>query len=58
MLETQVRIVDLGKKILRMTAIGFPDPGSGFLLVTAVEIGNAEIVKKRWNMGIGGDETF
>ena len=58
MLETQVRIVDLGKEILGMTAIGFPDTGDGFLLVTAVEIGNAEIVKKRGNMGIGGYETF
>ena len=44
LLETQVRIVDFGKKILRMTAIGFPDTGGGFLLVSGSEIGNAEIV--------------
>src|SRR6266478_7793064 len=58
LLETQVRIVDPGKEILRMTAIGFPDQGGGLLLVTGSEIGNAEIVKKRGNMGIGGHETF
>ena len=58
LLETQVRIVDLGKEVLGMTAIGVPDTGGGFLLVTGSEIGNAEIVKKCWNMGIGGDEAF
>ena len=54
LLETQVRIVDPGKEILRMTAIGSPDQGGSLLLVTGSEIGNAEIVKKRGNMGISG----
>src|SRR5262249_30426242 len=58
LLETQVRIVDLGKEILGMTAIGFPHQGGGVLLVTGSQIGNAEIVRKRWNMRIGRDETF
>src|SRR2546429_9946567 len=34
MLKTQVRVVDFGKEILRMTAIGFPNQGGGLLLVT------------------------
>src|SRR4029453_13439490 len=51
-LKTQVRIVDLGEEILRMTAIGFPNHGGGLLLVTSSEIGNAEMVKKRGNMGV------
>src|SRR5437667_12688051 len=42
--ETQVRIVNLGKEILGMTTIGFPDTGCGLLLVYGSEIGNAEIV--------------
>ncbi len=46
-LKTQVRIVDFGKEILRMTAIGFPNQGSGLLLVTGSEIGDAEMVKKK-----------
>src|SRR4029453_10582177 len=57
-LKTQVRIVDLGKEILRMTAIGFPNQGDGLLLVTSSQIGNAEMVRKRGNMGVGGHETF
>jgi hypothetical protein len=44
LIETQVRIVDLGKEILGMTTIGFPDQGGGLLLVTGSEIGNAEII--------------
>ena len=47
LLETQIRIVDPGKEILRMTAIGFPNQGSGLLLVTGSEIGDAEMVKKK-----------
>src|SRR5438093_7240752 len=58
LLETQVRIVDLGKEILRMTTIGFPNQGGGVLLVTGSEIGNAEMVKKRGNMGVGRHQTF
>ena len=46
-LKTQVRIVDLGKEILRMTAISFPNQGGGVLLVTSSQKSNAEIVKKR-----------
>ena len=57
-LKTQVRIVDFGKEILGMTAIGFPDQGGGLLLVTGSEIGNAEMVRKRGNMGVGRHETF
>src|SRR5262249_21149467 len=57
-LKTQVRIVDLGKEILRMTAIGFPNQGGGVLLVTSRQIGNAEMVRKRGNMGIGSYEPF
>ena len=57
-LKTQVRIVDLGKEILRMTAIGFPNQGGGVLLVTGSEIGNAEMVRKRGNMGVGRHQTF
>src|SRR6059058_3727284 len=53
-LKTQVRIVDPGKEILRMTAIGFPNQGDRLLLVTGSEIGNAEMVKKRGNMRVGG----
>src|SRR6266571_2529321 len=52
LLETQVRIVDLGKEILRMTAIGFADTGFGFLLVTTLEVGNAQIVIERWDLRI------
>jgi hypothetical protein len=44
LLQTQVRIVDLGKEILRMTTIGFSNTGVGFLQVTTLEIGNAQIV--------------
>src|SRR4029450_10396293 len=54
-LKTQVRIVDPGKEILRMTAIGFPDQGGGLLLVTTLEVGNAQIVIERWDLRIGGD---
>ena len=54
LLKTQVRIVNFGKEVLRMTTIGFPNQGGGLLLVTGSEIGNAEIVKKRGNMGISG----
>ena len=54
LLQAQVRIVHLRKEILGMTAIGFPNQGGGVLLVTGSEIGNAEIVKKRGNMGISG----
>src|SRR6266568_1216478 len=57
-LKTQVRIVDFGKEILRMTAIGVPNQGSGLLLVTGSEIGDAEMVKKRGNMGVGRHQTF
>src|SRR6266581_8855327 len=57
-LKTQVRIVDPGKEILRMTTIGFPNQGGGVLLVTCSEIGNAGMVRKRGNMGIGRHQTF
>ena len=57
-LKTQGSIVDPGKEILRMTAIGFPDQGGGLLLVTGSEIGNAEMVSKRGNMGVGRHQTF
>src|SRR2546429_8644542 len=39
-LKTQVRIVDPGKEIQRMTAIGVPNHRGGLLLVTGSEIGN------------------
>jgi len=58
LLKTQVRIVDFGKEVLRMTTIGFPDQGGGFLLVTAVEIGHAEMVRKRGDMGVERHQTF
>src|SRR3989442_12004456 len=58
LLETQVCIVDLGEEILRMTAIGFPNQGGGLLLVTGSEIGKAEMVRKRGNMGVGRHQTF
>src|SRR5262245_63144959 len=54
-LQTQIRIVDFSEEILGMTAIGFPDQGSGFLLVTGSEIGNAEMISKRGNLGVGRD---
>src|SRR5437868_3869115 len=57
LLETQVRIVDLDKEILGMTAIGFPDTHCGFLLVSGSEIGNTEIVRKCWDMVISGIDT-
>src|SRR5256886_11706366 len=57
-LKTQVRIVDFGNEILRMTAIGVPDQGGGVLLVTGSEIGNAEMVRKRGNMRVGRHQTF
>src|SRR2546422_3646997 len=58
LMEAQVRIIDPGKEILRMTAIGFPNQGGGVLLVTGSEIGNAEMVKKSGNMGVGSHQTF
>jgi len=58
LLKTQVRIVHLGKEIVGMTAIGVADTGFGFLLVTTLEVGNTEIVIERWDLRIGGDETF
>src|SRR6516165_1873292 len=58
LLQAQVRIVHLGKEILGMTAIGFPDQGGSLLLVTSSQIGNAEIVRQQRNMGVRGHETF
>src|SRR5262249_27620461 len=52
LLKTQVRVVDLGKEILGMTTIGFPNTGVGFLQVPAVQIGNTEIVRQRGNMRV------
>jgi hypothetical protein len=58
LLKTQVRIVHLGKEILGMTSVGFPNTGVGFLQVSAVQIGNTERVRQHRDMGVSGHETF
>ena len=41
-----------------MTTVGFQDQGGRLLLVTGSQIGNAKMVRKRGNMGVGRHQTF
>lgn len=58
LLQTDVGVVDPGKKVRGMTVIGFQDTRFSFFGIARPYIGNTEIVRKHWDAWVRCDQTL